>query len=64
MVGIDVIQNLVFDGKGRWKKGKLYCSEQGTFLDVAAWLEKGKLKVRGSLGIFSRTMTMKPVPAR
>lgn len=53
IVGINLIRDFVYKGKGKWEKGKIYNPEDGkTYSCVIKMIENGqKLKVRGYVGI-------------
>ncbi len=42
---------------GKWEGGKIYDPSEGKTYKCTMWLEKGKLKVRGYVGMFYQTQT-------
>lgn len=42
---------------GKWEGGKIYDPSEGKTYKCSIWLEKGKLKVRGYVGMFYQTQT-------
>ncbi|MBF0760210.1 DUF2147 domain-containing protein [Dysgonomonas mossii] len=42
---------------GKWEGGKIYDPSEGKTYKCSIWLEKGKLKVRGYIGMFYQTQT-------
>jgi uncharacterized protein (DUF2147 family) len=43
--------------KDKWEGGKIYNPKNGKTYKCAIWIEDGKLKVRGYLGVFYETQT-------
>jgi uncharacterized protein (DUF2147 family) len=56
VVGLVIVKNLRLDGE-RYKEGTIMDPEDGKVYKAEMWLEQGKLKVRGYLGLFYRTQT-------
>jgi uncharacterized protein (DUF2147 family) len=56
VVGLVIIKNLRLDGE-QYKQGTIMDPEDGKVYKAEMWLEDGKLKVRGYLGLFYRTQT-------
>lgn len=42
---------------GKWESGKIYDPSEGKTYKCTMWLENGKLKVRGYVGMFYQTQT-------
>jgi uncharacterized protein (DUF2147 family) len=56
VVGLVIVKNLRLDGE-HYKEGTIMDPEDGKVYKAEMWLEQGKLKVRGYLGLFYRTQT-------
>ena len=56
VVGLVIVKNLRIDGE-HYKEGTIMDPEDGKVYKAEMWLEQGKLKVRGYLGLFYRTQT-------
>lgn len=56
VVGLVILKNLAASGE-RFKGGTIMDPEDGKVYTAEIWLEDGKLKVRGYLGLFYRTQT-------
>ena len=56
VVGLVIIKNLRLDGE-QYKQGTIMDPEDGKIYKAEMWVEDGKLKVRGYLGLFYRTQT-------
>ena len=56
IVGLDVIWNLKDEGN-RFKGGKILDPAKGKIYSSEAWIEDGKLIVRGKIGPFGRNQT-------
>jgi uncharacterized protein (DUF2147 family) len=56
IVGLVVVKDLSLDGE-RYKEGTILDPEDGKVYKAEMWLEQGKLKVRGYVGLFYRTQT-------
>jgi len=56
VVGLVIVKDLRLDGE-RYKEGTILDPEDGKVYKAEMWLEQGKLKVRGYLGLFYRTQT-------
>ena len=56
VVGLVIIKNLRLDGE-QYKQGTIMDPEDGKVYKAEMWVEDGKLKVRGYLGLFYRTQT-------
>ena len=56
VVGLVIIKNLRLDGE-QYKQGTIMDPEEGKVYKAEMWVEDGKLKVRGYLGLFYRTQT-------
>ncbi len=56
LVGTNILNGLVQKGD-RWEGGKIYNPKNGKTYKCAIWIEDGKLKVRGYLGMFYETQT-------
>ena len=56
VVGLVIVQNLVPSG-GRYKGGTILDPEDGKVYKAEIWIQDGKLRVRGYLGIFFKTQT-------
>ncbi|MEO1230575.1 MAG: DUF2147 domain-containing protein [Myxococcota bacterium] len=63
VVGMTFLSELRFDGKDRWKGGKLYIYRKGKTVDAEVWLDDGHLAARGYAGLWvlGRTVRMKRV---
>jgi len=59
VMGIDIIRGYVFDGHGRWKKGKIYNPKTGKTYSSQLKIKRGKLEVRGYLRLpmFGKSIT-------
>ena len=51
LVNSIMIKGLNFDGDDEWKNGKVYNNANGKWYNCYVWLKKGKLHLRGYLGI-------------
>jgi uncharacterized protein (DUF2147 family) len=56
VVGLVIVKNLRLDGE-HYKEGTILDPEDGKVYKAEMWLEQGKLKVRGYVGLFYRTQT-------
>ena len=56
IVGLVIVKDLSASGD-RYKGGTILDPEDGKVYKAEVWVEDGKLKVRGSLGVFYRTQT-------
>ena len=56
VVGLVIVKNLALDGK-RYKEGTIMDPEDGKVYKAEMWLDQGRLKVRGYLGLLYRTQT-------
>jgi len=56
VVGLVILKDLGVSGD-RYKAGTILDPEDGKIYKAEAWVEDGKLKVRGYLGMFYRTQT-------
>jgi uncharacterized protein (DUF2147 family) len=56
VVGLVIVKDLRLDGE-HYKGGTILDPEDGKVYKAEMWLEQGKLKVRGYLGLFYRTQT-------
>jgi uncharacterized protein (DUF2147 family) len=56
VVGLVIVKDLRLDGE-HYKGGTIMDPEDGKVYKAEMWLEQGKLKVRGYLGLFYRTQT-------
>jgi len=56
VVGLIIIKDLA-PGGDRWKGGTIMDPDDGKIYKAELWVEEGKLKVRGYLGVFYRTQT-------
>ncbi len=56
IVGLVIIRDLTLKGD-RYKDGTILDPEDGKVYKAEVWMEDGKLKVRGYLGIFYKTQT-------
>ena len=56
VVGLVIVKDLRLDGE-HYKEGTILDPEDGKIYKAEMWLEQGKLKVRGYLGLFYRTQT-------
>ncbi|HTY76176.1 MAG TPA: DUF2147 domain-containing protein [Candidatus Bathyarchaeia archaeon] len=56
VVGLVIIKDLSASGE-RYKGGTILDPEDGKVYKAEIWVENGKLKVRGYLGMFYRTQT-------
>ena len=56
VIGLVIIKNLRLDGE-QYKEGTIMDPEDGKVYKAEMWVEDGKLKVRGYLGLFYRTQT-------
>lgn len=56
VVGLVIVKDLRLEGE-RYKEGTILDPEDGKVYKAEMWLEQGKLKVRGYLGLFYRTQT-------
>jgi uncharacterized protein (DUF2147 family) len=56
VVGLVIVKDLRLDGE-HYKEGTILDPEDGKVYKAEMWLEQGKLKVRGYLGLFYRTQT-------
>jgi uncharacterized protein (DUF2147 family) len=59
VVGLQVIRNLVKDGK-EWVNGDVLDPENGKVYKAKLWVENGKLQVRGYIAFLYRTQTWLP----
>ena len=51
-VGLYIIRNFIYDGKGEWKNGTIYDPESGDTYKCIMWIDdNGDLNVRGYVGI-------------
>ncbi len=59
ILGINLVRDFEFDGDDRWAGGKIYDPENGKTYSCYMKLRKGKLQVRGYIGLtmFGRTVT-------
>ena len=60
VIGMIILEKLEPKGK-EWSGGKILDPANGKIYDCKIWLEDGKLKVRGYLGLFFRTQTWQQV---
>ena len=60
VMGMVILEQLELTGK-EWSGGKILDPANGKIYDCKIWLEEGKLKVRGYLGLFFRTQTWQRV---
>ncbi|MFY0592369.1 DUF2147 domain-containing protein [Roseivirga sp.] len=58
IIGINLVSGFTFDGDDRWKGGEIYDPENGKTYDSYMRLKRGKLQIRGYIGIsmFGRTV--------
>lgn len=58
IMGMNLINNFTFDGDDRWVDGEIYDPESGKTYDAYMRFKKGKLEVRGYIGMamFGRTV--------
>jgi len=56
VVGLVIVKDLRLEGE-HYKEGTIMDPEDGKVYKAEMWLEQGKLKVRGYLGLFYRTQT-------
>ena len=56
IVGLVIIKGLSLDGD-RYKAGSILDPKDGKIYKAEVWVDGGKLKVRGYLGVFYRTQT-------
>lgn len=58
IVGINLVSGFVFDGDDRWEDGEVYDPENGKTYACYMKLRRGKLQVRGYIGVslFGRTV--------
>ncbi|OEK04987.1 DUF2147 domain-containing protein [Roseivirga misakiensis] len=58
IIGINLVQGFTFDGDDKWEGGEIYDPENGKTYSSYMRLKRGKLQVRGYLGItvFGRTV--------
>ena len=56
VVGLDIIKDLSLNGD-RYKGGTITDPEDGKVYKAEVWVEDGKLKVRGYVGLFYKTQT-------
>lgn len=56
IVGLVIIKDLAA-ADGRYKGGTILDPEDGKIYKAEVWVEEGKLKVRGYLGVFYKTQT-------
>ncbi|MEO1234165.1 MAG: DUF2147 domain-containing protein [Myxococcota bacterium] len=63
VVGVVFLTDFQFDGKDRWKGGKIYVFRTGDTVDGELWIEDGTLVMRGFKGlwIFGKTFRMERV---
>ena len=61
IVGLVIIRDLSLDGT-RYKGGTIMDPQDGKVYKAEIWPQNGKLKVRGSFGMFSRTQTWVKAP--
>jgi uncharacterized protein (DUF2147 family) len=60
VIGMVILEQLEPKGQ-EWSGGKILDPANGKIYDCKIWLEEGKLKVRGYLGLFFRTQTWQRV---
>ena len=60
VIGMVILEQLEPKDK-EWSGGKILDPANGKIYDCKIWLEEGKLKVRGYLGLFFRTQTWQRV---
>ncbi len=56
LVGTNILTGLV-KKTDKWEGGKIYNPKNGKTYKCSIWMEDGKLKVRGYLGMFYETQT-------
>jgi len=56
IIGLVIIRNLSLKGN-RYKDGTILDPEEGKTFRAEIWVEDGKLKVRGKVGMLSKTRT-------
>ncbi len=56
ILGLMVLKKLE-NKNGKWENGSIYDPKDGKTYTCSIWVENGKLKVRGYIGIFYRTET-------
>jgi len=54
LVGAIILKDLKYKNN-KWEDGTIYDPEEGKTYKCSAWLEKGKLKIRGYWGVFYQT---------
>ncbi len=58
IMGINLVRDFTFDGDDRWEGGKIYDPENGKTYSCYMKIKRGKLEVRGYIGLtmFGRTV--------
>jgi uncharacterized protein (DUF2147 family) len=56
IIGLDILSGLTYEN-GKWTGGTIYDPDNGKTYKCSMWIESGKLKVRGHLGVFYDTQT-------
>ncbi|MBO3697757.1 DUF2147 domain-containing protein [Roseivirga sp. E12] len=51
IMGINLVKDFTFDGDDRWEGGKIYDPENGKTYSCDMKIRKGKLQVRGYIGL-------------
>ncbi len=66
LIGVEMLKGFTYNPKNKeWAGGSIYAPDAGKKLNGRLSItDKNEIKVKVSMGIFSKTMTLKPVPAQ
>jgi uncharacterized protein (DUF2147 family) len=66
LIGVEMLKGFTYNPeKKQWTGGSIYAPDAGKKLDARLSItNKNEIKVKVSMGIFNKTMTLKPVPAQ